>query len=129
MAAPVRYQERGLSLWVGLALGFAGIIVTIGGIYEWNARKSGNMPAREKEPGINTSRTLAAAEQMPGEDAEVLELRRQLMDAQREIDLARLRAVQEAMKAKENEPQRPTRCIGGVRFEQFEREWRNVGRC
>lgn len=122
LAAPVRHQERGLSLWVGLALGFAGIIVTIGGIYEWNARKTGR------------ASVASAVDRLPGEDAEIVRLRRELAEAQAEAQRAQATAWRERVDRQmaedsQNAENRPTRCIGGVRFEQFGKEWRNVGRC
>ena len=117
LVAPGEHRERGLALWVGLALGFAGIIVTVGGIYEWNARKTGRPAPVAAAPAVD---------RLPGEDAELLQLRRELATAQREIELTRLREEQARQRERE---QRPSRCIDGIRFEQFGREWRNVGRC
>src|SRR5690625_2070037 len=70
LVEPVRHQERGLAMWVGLALLFAGVIVSAGGLYEWNKRKTGHRPAGEIG--------RAAPDRLPGEDAEIVRLRREL---------------------------------------------------
>lgn len=126
LVAPVRRHERGLTAWVGLALLFAGIIVTVGGIYEWNRRKAGDRPAvtGTSPPAPVRSASVAAAE--PAMDQEVRRLQQQLAEEKRARIAAEARAFQIEQEAAQ---QRPRRCIDGVRFEQFGREWRNVGRC
>lgn len=120
-------KERGLALWVGLALGFAGIIVTIGGIYEWNARKVGDRPAVVASPAPAAAYApYAATRELEPVDPETAELRRQLAEERRARIAAESRAFQREQEAA---AARPRRCIDGVRFEQFGREWRNVGRC
>lgn len=123
LATPVRHEERGLALWVGLALGFAGVIVTIGGLYEWNQRKAGHQrPATMSAP----ARPAAVPDRLPGEDAEIVRLRQQLEAERRSRILAESQAFQ---RQQQEANSRPRRCIDGVRFEQFGQEWRNVGRC
>lgn len=115
-------RERGLALWVGLALGFAGVIVTIGGIYEWNKRKTGGRPAVVITESAPMDPPAAAAIA----DPQIEELRRQLAAERR----ARIEAEARAFEREQEEARkRPRRCIDGVRFEQFGEEWRNVGRC
>lgn len=126
LVEPIRHRERGLALWVGLALGFAGIIVTIGGIYEWNARKAGGRPSQVTSSPSTAAAAPAVKVPLQAEDPEVAELRRQLAEERR----ARIQAEADAFqREQEAARRRPRRCIDGVRFEQFGQEWRNVGRC
>ena len=123
LVAPARHRERGLALWVGLALGGAGIIVTIGGIYEWHKRRiPANQPVKQSVP--RPAPGVPALEQPRPE--EIADLRRQLAEERRARIEAEARAFQVEQEAARS---RPRRCIDGVRFEQVGREWRNVGRC
>lgn len=84
LVEPERLTERGIASWVGLILLFAGVIVTAGGVYEWNKRKIGDRPDVVASPAPSTAyEPYAAARKLEPVDPETAELRRQLAEERR----------------------------------------------
>lgn len=120
-------RDRGITVWVSLALGIAGIVVTVLGIFEWNKR------------GIERETRAAVAQQKAEQDvqaaliAENARLRALLSEMQH---TERLEAMHHARKEAEAAEQRSrmiqgqaTKCIGDRLFQKAGNEWREVARC
>ncbi|MEG3191612.1 hypothetical protein [Lysobacter sp. D1-1-M9] len=108
--------------WISLALGFAGVLVTIAGILEWNR----NRPDSEQMKA-------QPAEQSPVprvDNAERLQ-RVALIEAERRSQLAEIERRREAAMQRSTGPREPQRfrCINGDLIEKRGREWIQHGKC
>ncbi|MCF7220402.1 hypothetical protein [Marilutibacter chinensis] len=118
-------RDRGITVWVSLALGVGGIIVTVLGIFEWTKR-SAEQEQRAEAAELYAKRTTQANIAL-----ENARLRRELHDLKRQQQIDNLRRAREAAQQNDVRPENDSssKCIGGRKFQKTGNEWREVGRC
>lgn len=120
-------RDRGITVWISLALGVAGIVVTALGILEWTKRSTAH------EQSATIARQAAEKEAHEALIAENARLRALLSEMQRTERMEAMHHARKEATAAEQQLRKiqdeSTKCIGDRLFQKAGNEWREVGRC